>query len=194
MIENPRPTRAEVTDVSAAVAMGADAVMLSGETAAGKYPLQAVTMMDRIARQSESFFWRQTNPAVDRSQIAPNAPVPFGDAIADATAQLVYDLHARAVLVISHSGMSAVTISAARPSAPVVGIAGDARICRRMNLMWGLIPVLADDVGNANPNQIARRIARAVGLAQQGEHIVLVRGFHSDAKYNTPSLTVLRIE
>mgnify|MGYP001167785945 CR=1 FL=1 len=193
MIENPRPTRAEVTDVSAAVSMGADAIMLSGETAAGAYPIQAVTMMDRIARQSESYFLQHSGSTSRRTRGAPDSPVPFGDAIADAAARLVYDLQARAVLVISRTGMSAVTVSAARPPAPVVGITGDADTCRRMNLMWGLIPVVADDVRHANANEIARRTARDLGLAADGQRLLLVRGFSSAPQYNTPSITILNM-
>ena len=95
--------------------------------------------------------------------------------------------------MISQSGMSAVTISAARPWAPVVGITSNEAVCRRMNLMWGVIPVVASDVGVVNPNQVARRTARELELADEGQYILLVRGFHHDPDMNTPSITLLAV-
>jgi len=193
MIASARPTRAEVTDVSHAVASSTDAVMLSGETAVGRYPVRAVEMMDRIARQTESYHWhvggvfRQGNPSVSEQ------PLAFGDAIADAAAKLVADTRARAVLVISNRGMTAATISAARPDAPVVAISRDAQICRRMSLMWGVVPHLDKKVGTENPTAVARRVARELKLADTGEYVVLVRGFHSDPELNTPTLTLLAV-
>src|SRR5206468_9045246 len=101
MIEHPQPTRAEVSDVSTAVFSGADAVMLSAETASGLYPLRSVEMMDRIARQAEGLQWsegafrRNTEPAEDY------APIPLHVSIARATAQLSRDLGVRAIVVLS---------------------------------------------------------------------------------------------
>lgn len=192
MIENARPTRAEVTDVSHAVTLGTDAVMLSAETAAGAFPLEAVQMMDRIARQTESHLWKAGNYDV-ATQVKRELPVSIWDALSDATAQLAQELMVRAVLVISQSGMSAATMSSARPSAPVVAITGQAHICRRMNLFWSVIPVVAEEAGNINPNALARRFAKELGLAESGEPILLVRGFHSDPVQNTPSVTVLSV-
>lgn len=191
MIANARPTRAEVTDVSHAVASGTDAVMLSGETAIGRYPLRTVEMMDRIARQTESYHWHSEIPFRGDNPAAPERAVPFGDAIADAVAKLVADTHARAVLVISNRGMTAATISAARPAAPVVAISRDVRICQRMTLMWGVVPHLDTKVGKENPNAVARRVAREMKIAEPGEFVVLVRGFHSRADLNTPTMTLL---
>ena len=194
MINSPRPTRAEVTDVSHAVSMSTDAVMLSGETAAGSYPVQAVEMMTRVARQTESFLWHEKHlDTVASAMPVTEETMRYGDAIADATAQLAFALKARAVLVISQAGMSAVTVSAARPTAPIVGITSDPATCRRMNLMWGVIPVLADDAERTNPNQIARRTARDLGLAEADDFILLVRGFSGDPEFNTPSITALQM-
>lgn len=192
MIEHARPTRAEVTDVSHAVTLGTDAVMLSAETAAGAFPLEAVKMMDRVARQTESHLWKAGNYDLS-PPVKHEYPVSIWDALPDATAQLARELMVRAVLVISQSGMSAATMSSARPSAPVVAITGQAHVCRRMNLFWSVIPVLAKDAGNVNPNDLARRFARELGLASSGEPILLVRGFHSDPVKNTPSVTVLSV-
>lgn len=192
MITNVRPTRAEVSDVSFAVASGADAVMLSGESAVGQYPVAAVQMMDRVARQTESYHWH-AGLGFNAPAAAPGEGVPFGDAIADATAKLVADLRARAVLVLTQQGMTAATISAARPAAPVVAITADARVCRRLNLLWGIIPHREPGVGAENPNQIARRVAQTLGLAGAGSYVVMVRGFHADPTLNSPSITLLQV-
>jgi pyruvate kinase len=193
MILSARPTRAEVTDVSHAVSSGTDAVMLSGETAVGKYPVRAVEMMDRVARQTETYDWHTNGPLKLAKESSADKMVPFGDAIADAAAMLVDDTRARAVLVISSRGMTAATISAARPKAPVIAISPDPRICRRMSLMWGVVPHLDQNVGKENPTVVARRVARELNLAASGESIVLVRGFHAEPELNTPTLTLLAV-
>lgn len=191
MIDNARPTRAEVSDVAFAVASGADAVMLSGESAVGKHPVEAVRIMDRVARQTESYHWHAGLEF--SSEQGGDGSVPFGDAVADATAKLVADVRARAIIVISSRGTSALTLSAARPSAPVIAVSSDPATCRRMNLMWGLVPHLDQRVGLENPNQVARRVAHETGLAGDGEFIVLVRGFHADPAWNSPSITLLQV-
>ena len=110
MISSARPTRAEVTDVSHTVGSGTDAVMLSGDTAVGQYSVRAVAMIDRVARQTESYY-RYSASALKSTNIAPlSRIVPFGDAIADAATQLVKNTHASAILVISNRGMTAATI------------------------------------------------------------------------------------
>ena len=189
MIEQARPTRAEVTDISYAVTLGTDAVMLSAETAAGAFPVEAVNMMDRIARQTESYLW--STGSYENTSQATGPGKTIWDAVSDATAQMAKDLLVRAVLVISQSGMSAATMSSARPAAPVVAITSQPHICRRMALYWSVIPVLADEAGNTNPNKLAQSVARGLRLAEPGEFIILVKGFHSKPELNNPSVTVL---
>ena len=193
MISAARPTRAEVTDVSQAVASGADAVMLSGETAAGEYPVEAVQTMDRIARQTESyqFHTRPVRHGVHTGAL--HGHLSAGDAVASAAAHLVTDTQARAVVVISMNGITAMTIAAARPDAPMLVVCKDAAVCRRVGLLWGVFPVLDASVGKENPNFVARRVARDAGLASIGHHVVLVRGFHSESAMNTPSITLLTV-
>lgn len=193
MIDNPRPTRAEVSDVSHAVAAGADAVMLSGETAAGRFPVETVEMMVRIVRQTEAYHLRRRQWASNGIRHPIPDPKRFGDAVAEAASQLAHDLEAKAIIVISQSGRSAVTVTARRPTASIVGVTPSPRVANRMSLMWGMLPVVDADVGTANPNQVARRIARERELAGHGEYILLVRGFHSDVEMNTPSITMLTV-
>lgn len=193
MMDNPRPTRAEVTDISYAVSSGTDAVMLSGESAAGAYPVKAVEMMARIIKQTEAYIWRRHDLFDFTNRSTPHQTVSFGDALAKATAKMAYDLPAKIIMVVSQSGMSAATISAARPTAPIVALSSSENVCRRMSLSWGIIPLLEKDAGSINPNQIARKIALQKQFADQGDYVLLVRGFNSDPELNTPSVTVLQV-
>ncbi len=194
MMVSSRPSRAEVSDISQAVTEGVDAVMLSGETAAGAYPIQTVQMMVRIVRQTEAYLFEEhnfTELALDLTEHEEN--IPFGHAIANAASELANKIDAKAILCLSSTGMSAVTISSARPSVPLLAVTADKATYLRLNLNWGTSPVLDDDAGNTNPNQLARRISRETGFAKEGEYIVLVRGFHEDAEFNTPSVTLINV-
>lgn len=193
MIENARPTRAEVTDVAYAVNLGTDAIMLSGETAVGAFPIDAVRMMDRISRQTESYLWSHDKYGAKVTETFSKTAVPIWDAMANSMAQLAQDLKVHAVVVISQSGMTAATMSSARPAAPVVAITSRPDICRKMAMLWSVIPVLSDDAGKINPNELARNVITEGGLAHAGEKVLLIRGFHSKAERNIPSITVLTI-
>ncbi|NIN36571.1 MAG: pyruvate kinase [Gammaproteobacteria bacterium] len=192
MIENARPTRAEVTDISYAVTLGTDAVMLSAETAVGAYPLESVRIMDRIVRQTEAHLWKTGAYDNFRSGNRSDQRNIWG-AVSNVSAQFAMELKVRGILVISKSGMSAATISSARPSAPVIGITSSAESGRRMALYWGVIPVLSKAAGEINPNDLAKQMAQDLQLADKGDLILLARGFHSNPQKNTPSITVLMI-
>lgn len=193
MIDNPRPTRAEVSDVAHAVMAGTDAVMLSGETAAGQYPVQAVAMMNRIARQAEAYMW-QHGAFEDISHAGASEGDPnFGDAVAHAVAQLSRELQVRAVVAISRTGMSAATMSSARPASPVVAVTTSEVSCRRMALMWGIVPVQVTEDELEDGVELARRIVLETELANEGQFILLVRGFAASAREAAPSVTVLRV-
>lgn len=107
--------------------------------------------------------------------------------------RLSHDLRVRAVVVISQSGMSAATMSSARPAAPVVAITNKKEVCRQMAMLWSVIPAYSEKAGKTNPNALARQIIIDEGLATTGDKVLLVRGFHSDELLNTPSVTVLTI-
>ena len=191
MIENARPTRAEVADVAHTAISGADAIMLSAETAVGAHPVAAVQMMDRIARQSEGYLWHEGafSSVTLKDDTAP--PIPFGDAVARSTAQLSRDLLVRAISVVTDSGMSATSVSSARPASPIITMSANEQTCRRMNLMWGVIPVLVAATELGEPIALSRRLVRELGLAKEGEYLLLVRGFSGDPQLNTPSITLL---
>ena len=192
MIVSARPTRAEVTDVSNAVTHGTDAIMLSGETAVGAHPVEAVKMMDRIARQTEAYLWKQ-HAYGNVKKAAKGKTLSIWDAVGNAMSRLAHELRVNCIIVISQSGMTAATMSSARPSAPVIAITRSPEICRRLAMHWGVIPVLSDKAGTMNPNELARMIARDQDLATGGEKILLIRGFHSQEDLNTPSITVIGV-
>ena len=190
MITHSRPTRAEVTDVSNAVTSGADAVMLSAETAAGNFPVDAVEMMNRVARQAEAHLWSEGAWGVERDSDELSS---VWNAVASAAAKMSKSLNARAVIVVSQSGISAQIISTARPAAPILALTGSERIFNQMSLLWGVVPLIDPRVGKINPNELAQQVALDLDLANPGQHVLLVRGFHDDQSMNLPSVTVLTI-
>ncbi|MDP8923864.1 MAG: pyruvate kinase [Chloroflexota bacterium] len=190
MVQHPRPTRAEVSDVSTAVFAGADAVMLSAETAAGAHPVAAVEMMDRVARWVESYQWEE---GAFGSIAAPDSgpPLPMHVAIARSTAQLSRDLRVRSIVVFTRTGMTASVVAAARPAAPTVVAAADAAACRRANLLWGVVPVEVGAADLDQPTATARRVVRELGLAGDGHSILAIAGFKAEPADTAPTLTVL---
>lgn len=191
MIERARPTRAEASDVAWAVLSGADAVMLSAETATGAHPLLAVEVLDRIARKVESHLWLEGafGTVVEAAEATP--PLPLHVAVARATGQLSRDLRVRTVVVPSRSGATARVMAAARPAAPIVAVSSDAGVCRRLNLLWGVVPHVAGPADLAQLPELARRLARDLGLAAPGEFLLLVYGFGGDGSEVAPAITAL---
>ena len=195
MIAHPRPTRAEVTDVANAVRSGADAVMLSGETAAGEYPVEAVRMMDHVVRQTESYqFFHGAFGSIDAytpTVRRPDPPLPIADAVAHATAVLSRDLLVRGI-VVAPGGESLAVMSAARPAAPIVGAWTAAEPQPLGCLAWGVIPVLVEAEDAGTP-EVAVRLAQHLALVEPGQTLLLVRGFEGDRARNRPSVTVVTV-
>ncbi len=193
MIDRPRPTRAEVSDVANAVRCGADAIMLSAETASGKHPVESVKMMDVIAHQAEGYLWHQGAFESLTRHAKTTGQSPIEDALAESTAQLSRDLLVRAIIVISLQDRSLSVMSASRPAAPIVGICADHKSSRIANLLWGVIPVTVELSEIHNSNTLARRLALELGLASDGQNILVIRGFSKDPEQTAPSLTVVTI-
>ncbi len=195
MIENPTPTRAEVADISHAVRSGVDAIMLSGETAIGKHPIKAVQLMSRVAKQAEGHIW---NKAYFGS-LATQAPAsitlsnPLRDAIANATAMLSRDLQVRAILVPSTTGTTARVLSASRPAAPLVAFSSNIHTCRKLSLMWGVTPIYFEEADLYQLDKLARHLTKRLEFANEGQSILLVKGFNPDPSQNKPSITVLEL-
>jgi pyruvate kinase len=173
MITAPAPTRAEASDVATAVFDGADAVMLSAETAAGQYPYEAVNIMDRIvARVEQDSGWRQITDAA--------RPEPEGssaDAIAAAARQVAHTIKAPAIAAFTDSGMTALRVARERPDCPILGLTPRPETARRMAVVWGVHAVIAKEVDSfTEAADEAREEARKEGLAQPGEQIVVTAG------------------
>ena len=136
MMQNPRPTRAEASDVANAVIDGTDAVMLSGETSVGSYPVEAVTVMARIIEKAEA--------AYPQRAIEDTGQLSSARAVAHAACSLARDLGSRAVVVFTRSGMTARLVSRAKPSAPILAFTRRAALARQLALWWGVTPVVAE--------------------------------------------------
>ena len=173
MIESPGPTRAEVSDVATAVFDGADAVMLSAETAAGKYPVEAVAMMDKIAAAAESDPLYQS--LIDATRPPPEETT--ADAIMDAVHQVTHTIHARAIVTWTKSGSTGLRASRERPEAPIIALTPLVETARRLSIAWGLHCVLTQDARNLDDVvERATEMARREGFAASGERIVITAG------------------
>lgn len=144
MIEEPIPTRAEASDIANAIMDGTDAVMLSGETAMGKHPVEAVAMMREIANNTENCKFCLSDLSLDMNECYELSP----QAIANAAIKMAQDLNAKAILAFTHTGYTPKLLAKLRPSVPVVGISDLESTCRRLNLYWGITPFFKewDDV------------------------------------------------
>lgn len=141
MINNPRPTRAEATDVANAIYDGTSAIMLSGETAAGKYPIEAVKTMDSIAKITESDI-DYKHRFYNREKKYERIDIDVTNAISHATCTTAYDLNAKAILTVTRSGQTAKMISRYRPDIPIIGCTTDIKVYRQLSLSWGVTPML----------------------------------------------------
>ncbi|MCB1556696.1 MAG: pyruvate kinase, partial [Alphaproteobacteria bacterium] len=190
MIESPTPTRAEASDVATAVYDGADAVMLSAETAAGQYPLEAVSIMDRICEHTENDDYYRRDVRTNRLEMETNA----SDAITAAACQVARTIGAACITTYTTSGSTTLRTVRLRPSVPVLCLSQNRGVVRRMVLSYGVqARHIADEEEITTFAQTVREaiaIARDQGLAKRGDHIVLTAG----VPFGTPGSTnVLRI-
>jgi pyruvate kinase len=179
MIEHPRPTRAEASDVANAVWDGADAVMLSGESASGKYPKLAVEMMDRIIREAESARGASGAGALHAFRVNPSAEAgaPLPDVVAAAACRAAAEAGATAICCFTLSGNTARLLSHFRPGVPIIGLSPDQAIRRRLALLWGVVPAIMSPI--RDPDFMADLVSSrliAERLARPGDRIVLVYG------------------
>ncbi|MGQ9876908.1 MAG: pyruvate kinase [Chloroflexus sp.] len=193
MIHNPRPTRAEASDVANAIIDGTDAVMLSGETAAGAYPIEAVQMMTLIADAVEASYTGGQHATMPRWSIAPAQSTPR--AIAAAACTIANSLPVRSIVVLTQSGASARLVSHYRPDVPILAFCPSEETARRTSLYWGVTPIVieARDRLDELEQQIVR-IMRETGMVRKGDLIVLSGG-HPVYRYGpTNFLKVITIE
>jgi len=190
MISSPAPTRAEASDVAAAVFDGADAVMLSAESAAGQYPREAVNMMDRIiARVERDADWRT---GIDAKRPAPEKS--SADAIAAAAVQVAHTIGAQAIVAFTASGSTALRVAREKPDCPVIGLTTSLTVARRMAAVWGVHASTTGEVHSmTEATADAVKMARLEGFAKKGDEIVVVAGVPFGQAGTTNALRVARV-
>jgi pyruvate kinase len=186
MIHQPEPTRAEASDVANAILDGTSAVMLSGETAVGEYPLESVRMMDVIAREVEpSLGYRHEIPEVS------DAP-SVGNAMSNAACDVAEALRAAAILVPTFSGRTASMVSRLRPRRPIVGLSHHQYALQQMALEWGVTPLLIPESPDVEDLwNLSIRATRDAGIVEQGDLLVITAG----TQVNIPGSTnVIKVD
>ncbi|HBT47277.1 MAG TPA: pyruvate kinase [Peptococcaceae bacterium] len=173
MITNPRPTRAETADVANAILDGTDAIMLSGETAVGRYPVEAVATMARIARRAEESL--PYEEILTRKGLADERTAT--DAISHASCTIALELGARAIITPTASGATARRVAKYRPPAPIVATSADERVLNQLCLVWGVEPLLVERArGTDEMVQAAVDAAVAAGQVKEGDLVVITAG------------------
>ena len=170
MVNSPRPTRAEVSDVANAIIDGTDAVMLSNETAVGKYPVEAVSIMATIARRIEQEqFNLKTYPSLGKRSI-PNA-------ISSAVSQIAEELEAAAVITLTKTGATARNVSKFRPYPPILAVTPHVNVARQLQVVWGVKPLLVLDAANNNETvEAAINLAQEKNILTNGDLVVVTAG------------------
>ena len=193
MIESSRPTRAEVGDVANAALLGTDAVMLSAETAVGKYPIQAVKMMDRVLREIEIHQWDNNSFAENSPKDADTSKPSIRRAVSHAVTSLAHDLKLQGIVVPTRSGTTAKVLAANRPTAPLLGVSPSSHICRVLALHWGVIPIQANEQDTHDWKKLSISISKQCKLTKTGNTVLLISGFNDDPDMNEPVMKILKV-
>ena len=191
MVHSPTPTRAEASDVATAVYDGADAVMLSAETASGDYPAEAVAMMDSIVAQVEQDDYYRV--LIDASRTAPENT--RRDAISQAARQVAHTAGGVTIVTYTSSGSTALRTARERPEQPIVSLTSDVVVARQLSLVWGTHSVLSDEVTNVNEMvDTAISAVKKESFAKKGDRIVIIAGVPFGHSGSTNLLRVAEIE
>ena len=186
MIQNPRPTRAEISDVANAVYDGTSAIMLSGETAAGKYPVQAVETMAAIAEETEQHIHYETRFRNNKFQIR-----SLLDAISHATCGMAIDIGAKVITVCSITGRTARLISRFRGPTDIIGLTTNERAYRKLALSWGITPVMSEVYESTDVLFYhALKVSRAVMQLEKGDKVIITGGIINGRSGNTNTIKV----
>ena len=186
MIKQPRPTRAEISDVANAVYDGSSAIMLSGETAAGAYPVEAVKAMAKIAKQAEA----NTNyiAHIDDSKYQ---ITKLSEALSHSACTLAQDIGAKVIVVCTRTGGTAKMVSRFRPMIDIIGMTTDEKAYRKLALSWGVIPVMSEEFYSVDVLfHYAKRAAMDTGFVQRGDKIVLTGGTPNGKSGNSNLINV----
>jgi pyruvate kinase len=175
MIENPRPTRAEASDVANAIYDGTDAVMLSAESAAGKYPVESVAMMSKIIAETEIHMERDPKPA--RLQAGKRKSLGVPETICECMAHSAQDLDLAAIAIFTESGNTVRLLSKYRPEAPIYALSPDPKVVHRLNLLWGTTPIQClRFTGTDKLVEMAEDILEGRGFVKQRDVVGIVAG------------------
>jgi pyruvate kinase len=187
MMQNPRPTRAEVADIANAVLDGTDALMLSEETAVGGYPIQAVTTMAAVAAEAD----KTLEPRTGFDGIARTVP----EGISHAAISLARDLGVKAFLIPTTSGGTPRMIARYRPAEPLIALTPRPETVKALSLVWGVYPQLIPPYGTTDTMvKLARRIARKSGFVRRGDLVVITSSRQPGTAGTTNLITVLPVE
>ena len=172
MIHNPRPTRAEISDVANAVYDGSSAVMLSGETAAGAYPIEAVKSMAKIVSQAE--INTEYIQVIENDEFIIST---IGEALSHSACTLAHDLGAKAIIVCTRTGKTARMVSRFRPKVPIIGLTANEKAYHKLALSWGVHPIMSEEYGSIDILfYFAKQAAKESGLVKKGEMVVMTGG------------------
>ncbi|MBO5588732.1 MAG: pyruvate kinase [Anaerovibrio sp.] len=191
MTSNPRPTRAEVSDVGNAVFDGTDAIMLSGETASGDYPVEAVQTMSTIAKRIEESIHYE-NRFITKGMEHKKS---ITDAVAHSTVQLAYELDATAIITPTETGFTTQMVSKYRPQATIIAYASTSKVARQLNLRWG-VQLVNGRIWDDEPDRTGASIAAALrsGLVEKGDIAVVTSGINMSKGNNTNKIQIRTID
>ena len=180
MQHSRRPTRAETSDVANAILDGADACMLSGETAIGDYPVESVDMMNRIMLATEQHLALRPKPILDHDQ---HGVHPITEAVVYGAGKIAERLGAKAVAIQTHSGRTALAKSKQRDVIPSIGVSVKEQTLRQMALFWGIMPVVGAPTDSASLRLFIDQWGKSQGLLKSGDTVVLMASgdFNDDA-------------
>jgi pyruvate kinase len=192
MIRNPRPTRAEASDVANAIIDGTDAVMLSGETANGAFPIESIEMMSRIAEVAEASGRHGDTTGVSRWHVEHLADM--ASAISSAACAIVQILPVRGIVAFTKSGRTAQLVSKQRPLVPIFAFTPEPEVYRRLNLVWGVVPMMVDYVDRLDDlsDRVTERLLYA-GYAERGDQVVMTGGHPIAAHGATNFVKVIQL-
>lgn len=190
MIHNPRPTRAETTDVANAIYDGTTAIMLSGETANGEYPVEAVETMNRIAiKTEEDIDYAGRLKKIDEEKVE-----DITTAISHATCTTAADLDAKAIITVTMSGQTAERISRYKPSCEIIGCTMDDKVCRQMNALWGVYPIKISKKSSTDELfREAVKAAKEAGRVSRGDKVVITAGIPLGKAGTTNMMQVVEV-
>ncbi|MBO4989939.1 MAG: pyruvate kinase [Clostridia bacterium] len=189
MIKQPRPTRAEISDVANAVYDGSSAVMLSGETAAGLYPVEAVEAMSRICIQAEKN--TQYIGVLDEDAVEIHS---LNEALSHSACTMAHDIGAKCIVVCTRTGTTARMVSRFRPLIDIIGMTTDEKAYQQLALSWGVIPMMAEEYSSVDVLfHFAKRAAKDSGLAKPGDMVVITGGNPNGKSGNSSLINIERI-